>query len=304
MTFRGYALSVAIIVSLLLNSGGVLAADNAAGKIPPARECAEGWIMDGKIILYNKDNLFDRINGEAELYFPYGFEVLESARYISKCCPQVSIDADVYMMGSLLDAYGMYANYRRLDDMPVIAGAEGTVSAAQMLFYQDRYFIRIQAGGTLELDREVFLSCARSIARNIAVNPGPPKELEFFALPGVAKKSERYIAKSLLGYEFFRRGIIADATLEEKQVQFFLVFEDSAAAARRAFDEYRAYLKISEKEIRISDKSDYISITANDPLYGGVVVAQSGSYLFGIIRLSNAESAKPILLQMRKKLGS
>ncbi|MGE5239339.1 MAG: hypothetical protein ACM3ON_11095, partial [Chloroflexota bacterium] len=54
--------------------------NESAVKVLPAPVCAEGWIMEDEASLYDKDTLFERINGESELFFPYGFEVLVSAR--------------------------------------------------------------------------------------------------------------------------------------------------------------------------------------------------------------------------------
>jgi hypothetical protein len=304
MQMRKKSFISAIVICLLCLSASVFGADDPIVKVFPSTACSEGWIMDEKVTLYNKDNLFDRINGEAELYFPYGFEVMASARYVSSQNHQVSIDADIYKMGSLLDAFGMYSNYRRADDPVVKVGAEGTSSSALLLFYQDRYFIRLQAGGTLKLDKDILLACAQSISKRLPADTGAPKELEVFILPSTINKSERYYAQSLLGYAFFRRGLIAEALLEGEHVQVFLVPEDSPASARRAFDQYRAYLEASGKAVQAAGTSDYISMASVDPLYGGVFIEQKGRYLVGVIRVNNIPAAKILLDRMKKKLGT
>ncbi len=300
---RGTAAMVLAGICLLCFSVSVFGAEDPIIKIMPSPACAEGWIIDEKVALYNKDNLFDRINGEAELYFPYGFEIMASARYTSKKNPQVSIDADVYKMGSLLDAFGMYSNYRRADDPMAAVGAEGSSSSALLLFYQDRYFIRLQAGGTLSLEKDIFMACARSIAKNLPADTGAPKELEVFALPATVSKSERYYAQSLLGYAFFRRGLMAEAVLDKEQVQFFLIPEESPAAARKAFEQYREYLETSGKKVLSTGASGQASLSSVDPLYGGVIIEQTGRYLVGVIRANNIPAAKKLLEQMKAKLG-
>src|ERR1035438_3684104 len=128
-----------LVVCLLTSSSPAFAAEVALEKLLPVPACAENWLMDGKAALYDRDNLFERINGESELYFPYGFELLASARYADKKNPNSALEADIYRMGSLLDAFGMYANYRRKDDPDAGIGAEGSVSASQLFFYQGRF---------------------------------------------------------------------------------------------------------------------------------------------------------------------
>jgi len=281
-------------------------ADNALEKALPLPACAPGWTMDEPVMIYDKDTLFDRIDGEAELYFPYGFTVLASVRYASKENPLIAIDADIYKMGSLLDAFGMYANYRRKDDADVQVGAEGTVSSSQLFFYQDQYLVRLQATGTSNLDQSVFLVCAQAISKNLPSNLNKPKELEAFLIPPVVKKSERYIAQSFLGYDFFHRGLMGDAIFRGQEVQVFIIPADSQEAARKAFDQYCSYLKLSDKDVqrtRIKAR-DQVSLKSVDPLYGNVMVMQTSRYLIGAIRVKDLSTVEQLIEQLRDRISN
>jgi hypothetical protein len=184
-------------------------------------------------------------------------------------------------------------------------GTEGFISSSQLMFYQDRYFVRIQVTGTTNLKQDIFLACGRAVSQNLPSNTGPPKELEVFKIPGIVLKSERYIAKSLLGYAFFHRGIIADAILEDEQMQIFLVLEDSPDAARKAVDRYRSYLKTEGQVVKEFDTSEQrITFAAIDPLYGGVFAEQSGRYIIGAVRLKNPSAAKQLIEKLRGRLDN
>ncbi len=295
--------SILLIAWLTFAPAPVYAAEDTPGNVLPAPACAEGWILDGKTTLFDKETLFDRINGEAELYFPYGFDVLASARYANRQNPRIAVDADVYRMGSLLDAFGTYANYRRRDSTDVKIGTEGTLSPSQLIFYQGRYFVRLQATGTTSLGEDIFLACARAISQKLPRNAGRPKELEAFTIPAVVPKSERYIARSLLGYDFFRRGVIADAVLNSDEFQLLLVPEDSSDAASKTFDRYRSYLKASGTGIQVTGIPGRMSLTAVDPLYGNVFMAQAGRFLVGAVRFKDPSAAKQLVDQLRKGVG-
>ncbi len=206
-------------------------------------------------------------------------------------------------MGSLLDAFGMFANYRRKDSTAAAIGVEGTISSSQMLFYQDRYLVRLQVTGATTIDKDVLLACGRAIAQNLPRSTGRPQELNAFLVPAVVKKSERYIAQSLLGYEFFRRGLIADAVLGKDEAQVFLVLETTSEAARAAFDRYHAYLKTGGSNVRVAESSGRISLEANDPLYGAVVVQQSGRFLAGAVRIKDRPAAKQLVEQVLALAG-
>jgi len=303
MSQRRAAAIFLALICVVCASAPVGSSGSSPERVLPSPACGEGWVMEEKAALYTKDTLFERINGESELYFPYGFEVLASARYVNEKAPRVAVEADVYRMGTLLDAFGMYANYRRTDDDVVAVGAEGFVSSSQLLFYQDRYFVRLQASGTSHLEREVFLACASAVSQKLPRNSDRPGELKAFAASAVIPRSERYVAQSLLGYAFFRRGLIADAVLGDARVQVFMVPEESPDAARKAFDQYRAYLGASGQNIRVTEADDLVALEAVDPLYGKVYVEQTRRYLVGAVRVPETSAAKRLVGQLRERLA-
>jgi hypothetical protein len=303
-------IQIRLLVSLILSialftlsaAPGCGADNDSMLSILPAGGCAEGWVMDEKPALYTADTLFDHINGEAELYFPYGFDSLVTARYVKKTTSGSPLVADVYRMGSLLDAFGIYSNYRKAEAPGCDLGADCFLSSSQLLFYQDRFFVKLQATDTPTPGRDTFLACGRAISAKLSPGKSRPRELDILNVRSVVPKTERYIAQSVLGYPFFRRGMTADAVVGGERSQVFVVIEDSAAAARKAFDEYQASLKASGTIIASTKSDSRLSMTAGDPLYRGVYIEQSDRYLIGAIRLKDASAAKPIVEELRGRL--
>jgi hypothetical protein len=294
---------ICVLFCALIPPMPAMAKEISMEQIFPVPACAEGWILDGKVALFDKDTLFDRIDGESELFFPYGFQKLAYARYESKKDPKVALDIDVYRMGSLIDAFGMFANYRRKDDEDMRIGAEGTISSSQVFFYQDQYFVRLQATGAVSAPQAVLKDCARAVSQNLPQTSARPAELEAFLLPAVVKRSERYVAQSLLGYDFFRRGLIADARMNGETIQVFVVLESSREAARKALDQYRSYLTTSGRDIRSSDIGSRMSLEAIDPLYGNVFAEAAGRFVIGAVRTRDTAATKELVEQIRLRLG-
>lgn len=260
--------------------------------------------MDDKPALFTEETLFDHINGEAELYFPYGFDSLATARYVRKATSGSEIAVDVYRMGSLLNAFGIWSNYRKADTPGCALGADCVLSSSQMLFYQDRYFVRLQATGTPAPGQDVFLACGRALSQKLPPGKGRPGELELLRVRGIVPKTERYLPQSVLGYPFFRRGLTAEANLAGQRAQVFVVIEDSAAAARKAFDQYLASLKESGRDAKLTGTGDRVSLDGSDPLYGKVIVEQSGRYLIGAIRLQDPAAMKPVVEELKNRSRS
>ncbi len=293
------ALICLLAVTLCLSTP-ILAADLSPESVLP-RSFAGGWTPEGKGNLYNQDTLFEHINGEAELYMPYRFDLLATASFANKKYPDQLVVADVYRMGTLLDAFGIYSNYRKPDYERVTIGAEGFLSSTQMMFYQGRYFVRLQATGTTGLDRQVFLECAKAISGNLPADSSRPPELETLSLPSIVRSSERYLAQSLLGYAFFRRGFVMDTG---ESMRVFVVSEDSRDSARKAFDAYRAYLKDEGQGVQVAETKDRRVLTAADSLYGDVLVEESSPYLIGAIKIKDNDAAKRLVGQLREKMGN
>lgn len=297
---------MSILLVFLFASGGIVheapAADRPPGEMLPAAEIIPGWAMEEGVKLFNRDTLFDHINGEAEIYFPYGFDSLASARYVSRKNAQSGLVADIYRMGSQLDAFGIYSNYRRTDDAEKTGtGNEGFVSSSQLLFYQGRYFVRLSSSGDIDPDRRSLIACAQAISRRLPVSGAPPGELALLGVGGVAAGSERYIAQSLLGYAFLKRGIIADAESGGDRMQVFVVFEDSGKSAREALDQYGDYLRASGSKVRIEESGGRVALTADEPLYKKIYLLQSGRYLAGAVRFKDAAAAGMIVEMIMKK---
>ena len=259
----------------------------------------------GRGEFYDRDTLFNHIDGEAELYFPYGFDVLASANYISKKNLDLSIVADVYRMASLLDAFGIYSNYRKTNNMWVAIGAEGFVSSSQLMFYQDRYFIRLQVSGETSLPKKIYSWHAPGLSPETFLQVQvQPKELDILKIPALVPKSERYLAQSLLGYVFFRKGMIADAVAQDEKMQIFALHEDTQAAARKTFDQYHSYLKSEAQGIQMTGNPARMLVIAVDPLYGGVLVGQSGRYIIGAVRVKNTSVARQLIEQLHGRISA
>jgi hypothetical protein len=294
--------TIAFLLALSLMQPPPAAASSLAKALPNG--FLKGWTQEGKIALFDRENLFEQINGEAELYFPYGFTALATAVYGNKAYPDALVVAEIYHMGSLLDAFGIYSNYRKPDYESVKQGAEGFISPTQLLFYQDRYFVKLQATGTTHLEQEVFLACARLISGNLPANTSRPEELAALLLPSVVPKSERYIAQSLLGYAFFRRGFIAEAKANGESMRVIVVREETRDSARKAFDAYHAYLREEGQVVTVSATGDRRSLTSVDSLYGGVYLVQSDRVLLGVVKVKDMIAASRLIEQIREKIAA
>ena len=264
--------------------------------LPPI-SCGAGWKIEGKPALYDRETLSDRINGEAELYFPYGFDRMAAARYASGKNPAAGMDVEIYRMGSPLDAFGMYANYRQKDGRSQAVGAESNLSGSQLFLYQGRHFVHIQTTGSDAAEPVALIECARTVAAQLPVNVNRPPELAVFDRPEIIKDSERYLPKNLLGYDFLNRGIMADAVVNGTNFQIFLLLATTPESALAVFDSYRSQL--AQVKIEPGGKSE-VFLEGVDPLYGSVIVLRKGGCLAGALKFSEEKVIRSLLESLCK----
>jgi hypothetical protein len=271
-------------------------------KLLPTPGFAEGWAMKEEIVTYTEDNLYKYINGEAELYYPYGFKALATSVYVRTDNPETGIVADIYEMGSPIDAFGIYSRYRDPDEELVSIGTEGFVNESQLLFAKDRYFVRLSPSGTVTMEKSIFLTCAQSIAKRIPGDSSPRKVLDILKVPDIIPKTETYIVQGVLGYAFFKKGLTADAKVDGNVIRIFVVLEDSPESSGKAFNEYKAYLEKSGAEFSVSKDSTFPTITARDPLYKGLALMHAGNYLLGAAKLTDPASAIPMIKKIQSRI--
>ena len=284
------SLFLTILFGLPLPSG-VLAVTDMNGFLPQ-HVCAAGWQMSEKPLFYDRETLSDRINGEAELYMPYGFERMAAARYATKSKPAAGMDVEIYRMGSTLDAFGMFSNYRQKDGLPAAAGAESSLSGSQIFFYRGRHFVHIQETGSTVADSGALAECARTVSSLLPGTVEKPPELAVFDAPEMTGGTGRYLPQSLLGYDFFSRGIMTDAVLNGANFQIFVLLGTSTGTATSANDRYRSHLTHVTVETGNNGASYLEGI---DPLYGPVIVLKQGDCLAGALKFSSKTGIKSLL---------
>jgi hypothetical protein len=284
----------------------VSAADKTPEGLLPTN-CAPGWVMEGKAATYTPENLYRYINGEAELYLPYGFKKAAAVRYVKAATPsggtqENGLVVNIFEMGSPLDAFGIYSNYRSLTIPQLKVGAEGFLDETELMFYQDRYFVQIETSGTLTQEPGLFQSCAEAVSGNLPEGRERPRELELLKVAGAVALTEKYYPRGLLGYGFFGRGLTVEMTIKGEPAKALVILAGSEEAARRIFDEYGKYLKEAKAVPQISRGKKGTSLQVIDPLFKGTALHQSGPFIVGAVGLKDPHEGEGIVVQLLERL--
>ncbi len=113
----------------------------------------EGYEQAGPLTVYNRNTIFDYINGEAEVYFPFGFTLLYSQGYRSRE-GGARLTVDAYEMKTPAGARGVFDKFAMEEDS-LIDGVGGAAyyDGFLLLMKSGRYFVRVMpntSGGQSE----------------------------------------------------------------------------------------------------------------------------------------------------------
>jgi hypothetical protein len=273
----------------------------------PKKDIPAGWALIQGPQTYNKKTLFGHINGQAELFLKYGFQKSVFAIYQSKKSREDQIEVDIYDMGNVVQAFGIFSRFRN-EDRPGGFGLDSFLDDHSALFYKGRYFVLLYA---VESNSDLLRQFSKLISLKISDPSPPPKEISYFPKNGLKPGSLQYFPEGLLGHQFLKRGFqgtyvekveVKDGA-EDKEIKLFLaIFKDSQEAINT--------LKVYKDDL--FKKGEVFSgsiiefgtrvLKGEDPYQGKVIVLQKGFYLLGIVGFEKEENAENLLTEFIKNI--
>ena len=114
--------------------------------LPPA-DVVAGWSLAEEHRTYDPDTLYDFMNGAADLYFTYGFELLAVGKYEHGEGGQIRVE--IYRTATDADAFGLftYNSFGETIDLGVDGRWE---SGAGVVFWQRRSLVQVIAREQVE----------------------------------------------------------------------------------------------------------------------------------------------------------
>lgn len=233
----------------------------------------DGWEISGEVEVFDKDNLYNRINGAAPLFFENNFREMTSMEY-TRGDHYVTIQA--YRHASPQDAFGMYASERSSE----MQFYDGIGSQAQ----GDEYGLYFSAGSIYvkmiasDEDAET-LQTMRRIAEQLAANIDPqgslPELFGVFPPEGKVPHSETYISSSYIGHKFLNSVYVVDYERDGKSFQVFLIEAENEEAATDLVKQYLQFARQSEPT-SLSEP-----FTIDDRYNGRIPLLLRGRYVTG-----------------------
>jgi hypothetical protein len=269
----------------------------------PKEDIPDGWALVDGPHPYTTKTLFERVNGQAELFFKYGFQRSVSAIYEDKKKEGNQIELDIYDMGNVLQAFGIFSRFRN-EDQPGDIGLDSYLDDQSAFFYKGKYFVMLY---TTETNPSILKVVAKRISSKILDPSPPPKEISYFPKQGFRPGSIQYFSEGLLGHQFLERGFrgtyMEKVKAEDKEFTIFLAILKNSPKAIGAFEAYKNHLNRKGKtDPRGSNRFGPALLKGEDPYQGKVAVVPQGFYLAGAMGFINEVEAESLLAELIKNI--
>jgi len=182
------------------------------------------WKLLEPVRTFGPDNLYEEIDGEAELFLPYGMDRLTVAVLGRTARPGSEVRLELFRMASPRDAYGIWSQYRYPDqEILRVPPSEAIVSDTSADFFRGETFVRVRSkpGDGSRID---VVGISSEIVALLTGGAAPPEEARALdGLPGRVSGSILYQKRAMLGYECLAPGFEAKFSTASSSGHYLLL---------------------------------------------------------------------------------
>ena len=248
----------------------------------------KNWSSADTVDYYDASNLWEYINGAADLFYTYGFQNLQSCELSSD---DVEVVVDVYNMGTRLNAFGMYKTERGEQNDLLNIGVETVITSPhQSLMLKDIFYVKLNVYEG-ELKEGINKDLLQSISEILPGSNKYPSEFNLLPAENKVKNSEHFAKESYLGLSELTNCLYADYKQNDKEYQYFIIIP----ALEATYDHIRN--KFSEKWKLIESES--VEVLYKKIPYSGIVGITKTKK--GILGVTNCETVDQAVERFKNK---
>jgi hypothetical protein len=158
------------------------------------------WIRQPDPVTYDRETIFDYINGAGEVYRAYAFSHVEVERY--ERAGEEGVTVEIFDMGTSEDAHGVFSYARESEEAGIGAGFERKGSI--LCFWQDRFYACVAAEQRYDDPAPVLEEVARGISAALPKGGAPHPLVAALPAEGLVPFSDRFFhLHQVLNYNYY-----------------------------------------------------------------------------------------------------
>jgi hypothetical protein len=252
------------------------------------------WDLKIDETVYVPENLWELINGAAEVYLAYDFKDLHIGEYTNDKDDMIRVE--LYRHADVENTFGIYSSERMPDYRFIEAGTEGYTSFDALNFFTGNYYVKMIWSGTSDPVDNLLIELAGEIEKKLNQENRWPEILSYFPEENRMLKSEAYSNVNFLGYSFLHSAFTAGYQTDGGNFRLFILRLNDEDEAGLTLDKYFKTIQFSSSGER---KEQYI---VEDPYNGIIGIGIKKNYLFGVYNLDDRQLIKKYLDQLSGKI--
>lgn len=239
--------SIFIFLLLMIFSTRGKAVEKIIESIP---KNISGWKAEQQDELYDRETLYEYIDGGAELYLTYDFQNVFARRFIKEDAPEILLE--IYDMNNSKDAYGIFSTERQDEEVGI--GQDSEYGGGLLRFWKDKYFVSILAIGDEATARPVIVELGKKVAEIIIAFGERPAILKYLPQDNLINNRVRFFhTHTILNRQYY----LASDNILNLDRQTDCVF------APYQIEEGKSYLLLIRYQNQYQAETGYRSFLAN-----------------------------------------
>lgn len=238
------------------------------------------WSQTEKAQNYYPENLFEYINGAAEIYLAYDFQELIVSQH-KQDQSEMNVAVEIYNMGSEKNAFGIYSAERFSDNTFVDMGLQGYLEEGTLNFLIGQYYVKLLCFDCEGQSADVLKLFSQEIVNKVGGTSSFPLLVQKFPKEGLIPNTEKYILRNFMGYSFLRNGYSANYQRGDLEFDCFFIESKSQEDAQEMVEKY-----LDAKGKDNVTKEDFWYLI-KDRYYHNIYLVRVGSTICGVIKIKD-----------------
>jgi hypothetical protein len=254
---------------------------------------------------FGPETLADKINGKAELYLSAGFLGLTSQRFALHDDPESWMEAFVYDMGTLKQAFAVYSLQQRAEAETLALTPFSYRTANALFFVHGRFYVEAVASVLSEPMTRAMASFGERFVDQIPGRREAIEETTLFPREDLIEGSIALVISDAFGFEGMGNVFTARYRVQGQEVTAFLSERKDDREALRLVQAYRDFL-VSNGGTEAPEKASEavkITNTVTIRIFGDLELFFScGRYMAGVRDTEVLHVAQTVAQRMRASL--
>ena len=252
--------------------------------------------------VFDPDNLYEKINGQAELYLSAGFVRLKSQWFAEAKDSDSMFEVYIYHMGNGINAFSVYSVQRRGDIQKVDLAQFAYQTESSLYLVHGPYYLEIIATTPSENILSKMTSLAQNFIKNTHVDTKSIKGLGFFPKENLDQNSIALIAKNAFGFDGLDRVFTATYNIDGSKVTAFISKRKTPQEAKDlAIDFHKHFIAFGGKDIKPGLAVKDIKMIEIMDTFD--IMFSLNSYLAGVHEASTKTQAEEVAKALAQTLG-